>query len=293
MNTATTLVLTVLVSAATAFAVGSLVAPASELPAPSNEGTVTRAEFVELQQQNVALVAQVAALLQQQQTGDVVPLTRTEARSDTPDMQKLVQQEVERALAENMDQLHRNQEPRDLNVSVAFRDLTGAALSAADKKALWQRIRDAGQLDELIKEFERQAAAGSTDSQLQAELAWAYQHRMLASENGPERGKWGAKAAAKLEDALRLDDRNWDARYSLAQHNYWADMRGDATRHFETLIQQQGRRVAEPKHAGAYLWLGNILMDRGDKGKALQTWNEGLQLFPSHQALQERVDAHR
>lgn len=288
MNTATSLVLTVLVASATTFTVVSLLAPGSEPPAPSSEGAVTRAEFVELQQQNAALTAQVAALLQQQPTGDDVPLARTEVRSDKADLQKLVQEEVKRALAKNMDL-----KKTGLDVSVTFRELTGAALSDAAKKALWQRVRDVGQLDELIQEFERQAAAGSTDSQLQTELAWAYQHRMLASENGPERGKWGAKAAAKLEDALKLDNRNWDARFSLAQHSYWADMRGDAARHFETLIRQQGRRVAEPKHAGAYLWLGNILMDRGDKPKALQTWNEGLQLFPAHLGLQQRVDAHR
>lgn len=37
------------------------------------------------------------------------------------------------------------------------------------------------------------------------------------------------------------------------------------------------------------VWLGSLLMDRGEGAKAREVWLEGLALFPSHASLQGRL----
>lgn len=168
-----------------------------------------------------------------------------------------------------------------------------SALPAGDDRraAVWRRIREGGHVDTAVAEFERRAQAAPFDSMTRTELAWAYFQKMQTTGGGPEAGRWGARGAETLEQALELDASNWDARYSLAQHFYYADMRGDSVHHLERLVAEQPGRRGERKHARAFLLLGNIHFDAGRKAEARKAWEAGLQSFPGDATLLQRLQA--
>ena len=143
----------------------------------------------------------------------------------------------------------------------------------------------------MVAEFERRAQATPFDSVAHTELGTAYLNKMLTTNGGPEAGKWGAKGGQAYLHALDLDETNWDARFALAQHDTNADMRGDALHNLEALVVQQAERTPVAKHAQSFLWLGNVLMDRGDPQAAMRAWRSGLALFPADESLQERLRA--
>ncbi|MEM7200476.1 MAG: tetratricopeptide repeat protein [Planctomycetota bacterium] len=264
--------------------VWALVPAPAPAPAPMRQ---PEAKWAAIEAQLADLDRRLTAL------ADRVSGEAREALSGAPtdaDLHAAVERAVARALAPSGDGAP---SAPALDVARVMRDLANPSLSDDAKQALWQEVRASGEIDRVVEQFEQLAAAAPADSMRQTELAWAYQHRMLAASDGPERGKWGGQAAQALTRALELDAQNWDARFSLAQHSYYAEMRGDAIRHFEILTQQQSRRTPEARHSQAYAWLGNIYMDRGDEAEALRVWNEGLMLFPGDVGLSERLAAHR
>jgi hypothetical protein len=153
-------------------------------------------------------------------------------------------------------------------------------------------------VDRALERRERRADAddakddAAAASRLLAELLALDLDGLVTAAGGPEAGCWGAKGAAAFERALELDETNWDARYTLAQHFYYADMRGDSIRQLERLIEQQQGRPAEGKHANAFVLLGNLHMDAGHADDALAAWRAGLQRFPGNAALLERLRAY-
>jgi hypothetical protein len=175
------------------------------------------------------------------------------------------------------------------DVDAFVEELRTGGLDEAARAELWKRLRAPDQVDAVIAELERRVDAAPRDSMAHTELGWGYFAKMLSAATGPERGQWGQRGADALIEALRVDERNWDARYTLAQHLFYADMRGDAVRHFEMLVEQQDDRIPEERHANAYLWLGNIRADQGDAAGAGRIWAEGLRIFPRNDALRRRV----
>ena len=176
-----------------------------------------------------------------------------------------------------------------LDVAAVMRDLLDPNLGEEERDALWESLRNGGQLDAIVAEFERRVDAAPFDPVARTELGTAYHQKMASAASGPEAGKWGAKGAAAFEQALELDETHWEARFKLAQHLYYADLRGDSTRHFETLLDQQKDRVHEPRHAQAYSWLGNLYMNGGDEAAALAVWRKGIALFPDDAWLADRI----
>ncbi len=281
MNATSTLALAILVSVAAAAATSFVLRPAVE-PAPAAAPdddpklAAMEADIAELRTELAALRDAIAS----------------GGRVDVSTSNGLDEAAVRRLVQELVGDGSERQEP-PIDILVVLRDLQNPLIDPAEKAALWEKVRDNGQIEDVVAEYERLAALAPGDANAQTELGWAYQQRMLAAKTGPERGQWGAKGAAQFEKALAIDPTDFDARHSLAQHSYWADMRGDAIQHFETLIEQQKSRTPEPKHAEPFLWLGNIFADRGDRDRAKEVWRQGARLFPNNDVLRHRLDTFR
>jgi tetratricopeptide (TPR) repeat protein len=176
----------------------------------------------------------------------------------------------------------------------AFARLKSGELSWEDKQALWKEMADAGKYDELLALFELEAKNNPNDPKAQVELGQAYLQKVFRS-NGPEAGIWATKADGAFDQALVLDDHNWEARFQKAVSlSFWPPVmgkQGQAQKQFETLLAQQEAGPKKPEHAQTYLFLGNVYQQMGKLDQALATWKKGLAMFPSNTQLATQIES--
>lgn len=186
-------------------------------------------------------------------------------------------------------------DPRSLK-SVDLRTLI-AALSDEDSdwmetEELWQKVREEGRLDEVIAEFERLAANDPNNPDRQVELGYAYIQK-IQEVGGALAGKWATMADEQFDKALALDETHWNARYMKAVSlSFWPPFTGksaEATAQLSKLIEIQSEGPQEPEHAKPYLVLGNIYLSQGKNDLALETWKQGLALFPDDAELKAQI----
>jgi tetratricopeptide (TPR) repeat protein len=176
--------------------------------------------------------------------------------------------------------------PFDLQATVA--DMRSK--HAWEDSAAWRRIQDAGQMDAVLAEFEKLAKANPNDVQAQMELANAYLGALQFDQS-----KWplSIKADEVFDRVLELDPAHWQARFTKAvSYTFWPDFlgkKGEAITHFERLIEQQKTMPVAPGHAETYLFLGNLLDQRGERERAMAIWNQGLQRHPDSPELRQRL----
>lgn len=167
--------------------------------------------------------------------------------------------------------------------------LEDADLDEEGRQEIWNRIRESGQLDDVIALLEERAEKFSDDPDAQVDVASGYIQKIFEVGEGPEAGLWAGKADKAYDRALALDDRHWDARFNKAiSLSFWPPIFGkqrEAISHFETLISQQENGAPEDRHAQSYLLLGNLYAQSGDTEKAEATWKQGLGLFPGDESL--------
>jgi vitamin B12 transporter len=101
------------------------------------------------------------------------------------------------------------------------------------------------------------------------------------------------RANQLLEEALEIDPRHWDARFTLAMNHFntpeFLGRSGDAIRELETLLEQQVGRADNPRYARTYLHLGDLYLRRGREADARAIWSTGAGLFPQHAELRARL----
>jgi hypothetical protein len=81
-----------------------------------------------------------------------------------------------------------------LTVESAMAMLTDPARTWDDREEIWKQVRAAGLLDQVIKEFEKRAAASPKDPQLQTELGEAYLKKTEELGASQEAGRFATKA---------------------------------------------------------------------------------------------------
>lgn len=154
----------------------------------------------------------------------------------------------------------------------------------------WKRAFEAGKMDEVIAEIEALAAANPNDPQSQMNLASAYM-AYLQMDNS----KWdlSMKADGQFDKVLALDENHWEARFTKAvSYTFWPAFLGkgnDAIGHFETLVKQQESMPAQEHEAQTYLYLGNMLAER-DPARAREVWQKGMTRHPSSAELREKME---
>jgi tetratricopeptide (TPR) repeat protein len=166
-------------------------------------------------------------------------------------------------------------------------------LGELESEELFQKLRDAGRIDEFVAAIEALAAAAPEDPELQVALGVAYLQKLFTVGNTPEAGPWAMKSDAAFDRALELDDHNWDARFTKAVSlSNWPAFLGrgpEAIEHFEILLEQQAEVPQRDEFALTYLFLGNMQHSSGQLDKAVATWKAGLERFPDVDQLQQAL----
>jgi tetratricopeptide (TPR) repeat protein len=181
-----------------------------------------------------------------------------------------------------------------LDVESAVASLLGVRRGGEEWNEIFQEVREAGLLEDVIAIFEQRARANPHDPEIQVDLGDAYLQKIFEVGNGPEAGIWATKADAAFDAALALDENHWDARFTKAiSLSFWPPIfgkRAEAIREFETLIDQQKHAGPQKHHAQTYYLLGNLYLQSGDSAKAQSIYQAGLDLFPDDADLLSMLD---
>lgn len=254
-------------------------------------------------------LAEVVAGLREQQTelAREIASLRREAEMETPVAQRIPVGEIEDIVARALD---RRLDPTAVPASAPASDLVAASasfdkdeafdlllngdMSAAEREEYWQKVREAGALEDVIALFEGRAERLSDDPEAQVDLGEAYLQKIFEVGNGPLAGVWATKADGAFDAALELDDRHWDARFSKAASlSFWPPVFGkqaEAIHHFEILAEQQDTAPRESHHAQTYLLLGNLYQQNGRPEDALAAYRRGLERFPDDSSLISQIE---
>jgi tetratricopeptide (TPR) repeat protein len=181
------------------------------------------------------------------------------------------------------------------DVRAAVASLRDENLSNEERQELWKKIREAGELDAVVAEYEKRAQENPSDPKAQVELGEAYLQKIFAAgSNGPEAGKWAIKADKSFDVALELDPHHWEARFDKAVSlSFWPPIFGkqnEAIHHFEILVEQQAGLPKEAHFAQTHLLLGNLYQQSGNLDKAKAAWAAGLALFPDDAELKHKLE---
>lgn len=274
-------------AAATSFAITHTQAAQREsAPAATDPEVVAlRSEIDRLRQQLADL--QQAPLPQSGSTGIdtrmAVPVLTDEQIGAA--VQHYLQQHGGTALAEAVAAA----EAAPLDTAQSFRELQSDA-SFWNNPELYKRLFAAGRMDELVALFEQRAKANPNDPQAQMDLGNVYLAHLQLDQT-----KWALsmKADQAFDRVLDIDENHWEARFTKAlSYTFWPDFLGkkkEALAHFERLVAQQDTMPPQAHHAQTYLFLGNILDQRGDTARAREIWERGLRRHPGNQDLRQRL----
>jgi tetratricopeptide (TPR) repeat protein len=155
---------------------------------------------------------------------------------------------------------------------------------------LYKKLFEAGLMDELIEEFEIAAEGAPGDPQAQMDLGNAYLAHLQLDQS-----KWplSQKADAAFDKVLAIDEHHWSARFTKAMsYTFWPDFLGkkkEAISHFERLVAQQDTMPVQGHEANTYVFLGNLLEQRGETDKARATWERGLRRHPDDAQLRQKL----
>jgi len=292
-----------LIVAALAALGGRALAPARAAqaePAQDAQALATiAAKIQELRLENERLAAEIelrastmtAARVPVEEIGDAeIGAALARWRSEHPaEVEKVATARSERAKQTSPDEIDLDSIPMSEIVQVLSRE----GLGNERRQALFQKLRDAGRIDEYVAAIEKLAEANPNDPDLQVALGHAYLQKLFDVGNTPEAGPWAIKSDAAFDRALALDDHNWAARFTKAVSlSNWPAFLGrgpEAIQHFEVLLEQQAAVPQREEFALTYLFLGNMQQASGDREKALATWKAGLERFPDRAELQRAV----
>jgi hypothetical protein len=165
--------------------------------------------------------------------------------------------------------------------------------SFEQRQVAWQQLRQNGKLNQAIAAMEQGLTNQPTAVEYPAALGQAYLHKCATTQDVREQGILAMKADQVFDTALALDPANWEAGFfkAAALSNWPAEMnRGpEVIQRFTQLIEQQEAVASQPHFAQSYLWLGEQYRKSGRTDYADQVWQRGAALFPSDQALQQKV----
>ncbi len=158
-----------------------------------------------------------------------------------------------------------------------------AACSAAAKAKDEREAKTAADRAERL--FRARADASRGDADARVGLARTISECRIPGANFMQAGQLIGESNELLEEALAIDSTHWTARYVLALNHFhtpgFMGRTGDAIRHFERLLAQQGDRADRPVYAQPYLRLGELYVRARRRDDALAVWRRGAALFPA------------
>jgi hypothetical protein len=163
------------------------------------------------------------------------------------------------------------------------------------KQAAWKQLQDTHQLDQAITDLEQAAKAEPSIAEYPAVLGQAYVQKLRTTQDVREKVTLAMKADLSFDQALNLDQSNWEARFWKASSlSYWpAEMNksGEVIDNLVTLVEQQETQSAQPQFVQTYVLLGEQYQKAGYADDARQVWQRGARLFPDNNSLREKLAA--
>jgi tetratricopeptide (TPR) repeat protein len=189
--------------------------------------------------------------------------------------------------------------PADADTNSAAANAIGKAVDAllaahGGKHEMFEQLRKNGQLDAVIAELQKRAAADPTNPEIPTTLGEATLNKVkalhdsgTADEN--EMGILAMQADQNFNTALKIDPQNWEAQFvKYSSMYYWpASPERDAqvAQQLSSLIDEQEGMPSQPGFAQTYVVLGNQYQKMGKSEEARATWQLGLQKFPGDPTL--------
>lgn len=175
--------------------------------------------------------------------------------------------------------------------------LISAQTSYEQRQGLWEKLSEAGRLDQALTELQHQVAADPRSAGAVTALGEGYYKKAGATDDVREKAILAMKADQTLEAALNLDPVNWEARFTKAVGmSYWPpelNKDGEVIEQFRMLIQQQESENQQPQFARTYLRLGEQYAKAGYADYAAQVWERGASLFPTNPDLRKKLSSAR
>lgn len=296
------LLVTLLVSALAALGaqrLGSARAARALEPADSQDLAAVVARVQELRRENERLAAEIErrAGLPTAAQAPAGEIGEAEIAAALEHWRASHPQEVQAAAARKIERAARTSPDEPDLASVPILEIVQAlsreGLTNFERQEMFQRLREAGRIDEYVAAIEKLAAQDPENAELQVALGHAYLQKLFAVGNTPEAAKWAPLSDAAFDRALELDDQNWSARFSKAVSlSNWPAFLGrapEAIEHFEILLEQQAALPKRDEFALTYLFLGNMQQAGGERDKAVATWKAGLELFPDMDQLRQAL----
>jgi tetratricopeptide (TPR) repeat protein len=247
-------------------------------------------ELASLKKANTALAARVRAL--EERAADKAGL---ELEGEAPAKSEAVKAEVAADEAsETSPEGADLAADREEKLAAAIEDLTRPDSSEEDWQRIWSQLSKDGLIDDAVLAFEERVKAEPRNADRHAQLGAAYLQK-LVTVNDLEKVTWAMKSDKAFDEALAIDERHWDARFTKAAAlSYWPAITGkpaEAMKHFETLRTQQEEAAPQKKFANTYLILGNLYQNQGNAAKASETWQRGAELHPDNTELRAKAEA--
>jgi tetratricopeptide (TPR) repeat protein len=177
--------------------------------------------------------------------------------------------------------------------SQPLQTLVSSQASYAQKQAAWKQLYDTHQLDQAIADLEQAAKAEPSVAGYPAALGQAYLQKLRTTQDTREKVMLAMKADLSFDQALNLDQSNWEARFWKASSlSYWPaelNKSEEVMQNLATLVEQQETQSPQPHFAQTYVLLGEQYQKAGSADDARQIWQRGARLFPDNNTLREKL----
>ena len=167
--------------------------------------------------------------------------------------------------------------------------------SLSERRAIWQKLKAAGELDQAVAELKQLEADNPGDPNIPTAIGEALMNKFPIADADASALN-GMHMDQSLNQALKLDPANWEAQFDKATElSYWpAEMNQgpEVVQRFSALIDQQETMPTQPQFAQTYAMLGDYYQRTGQPDKATATWQLGLTEFPNDPTLQAKLATH-
>ena len=124
-------------------------------------------------------------------------------------------------------------------------------------------------------------------------LGQAYVQKLRMTQDIREQGILAMKADLSFDQALNLDQSNWDARFWKASAlSHWPaelNKSEEVMQNLVTLVEQQEAQSPQPQFVQTYMLLGEQYQKAGSADDARQIWQRGARLFPDNSTLRDKL----
>jgi tetratricopeptide (TPR) repeat protein len=161
------------------------------------------------------------------------------------------------------------------------------------KQAVWKHLKEAGELDDAIHEFQQRVATNPNSTDDFVALGEAELKKCGQSDDVRETAILAMNADQTFDKALSIDPSNWEAQFDkVSAMAHWPPELNQGQKvidQFQTLIQEQESQPAQSQFALTYLRMGDFYQRTGNADAAAQVWQQGAALFPNNTDLQNRL----